>query len=541
MNIVIIIPARGGSKGIPRKNLRNLGGYPLIYYSIKTALSSKLFPDVFLSSEDEEICSIAAKYGAMIHKRKPEYASDNTTLDPVIYHAYKYAEQKTGKTYDIVVTLQPTSPLLTSESLDKAIQNLIDTPSIDTIISAKDDTHLRWKKENNRFVPDYTKRLNRQYLPPSYCETGGFFISRASIITPESRIGINVDLYLLSEGEEIDIDTYEDWHICKYYLDRKTVLFVLTGYAEVGLGHVYRALTLANFLTSYRLVFLVDNKSYLALKKLKENNYEVYMQQNANIIEDINDHNPDIIINDILDTRIEYMKTLKTSGYRVINFEDLGEGAKHADAVINALYEPGCKAKNLYSGYKYFCARDEFLATPIKEISEKVQNVLITFGGTDQCNLTLKVITAIKSYCHKHNIKITVILGLGYDKVDTLSEYKDIEIFHDVKSISDHMYKADIIFTSGGRTVYEAACIGTPVIVLSQNQRELTHNLVRSDKSLFFAGYGPDLKPDHILHEFRDLVNNFNRRKEMSRQMLSKNLRIGTRRVVKILKRLIEE
>ena len=163
--VLIVIPARGGSKGIPRKNLRALSGKPLIFYSVTTAQKSTFKPDVFVSSDDDEILAIAGKLGAHIHSRDQRLATDATTLDPVIYDAFKAAEQQMNTRYDVIVTLQPTSPLLQPSTLDKALSVLFKDRSIDTIISAVNDTHLTWTQEAGAFVPNYEKRVNRQYLP----------------------------------------------------------------------------------------------------------------------------------------------------------------------------------------------------------------------------------------------------------------------------------------------------------------------------------------------------------------------------------------
>jgi CMP-N-acetylneuraminic acid synthetase len=146
--ILIVIPARGGSKGIPRKNLRILDGKPLIQYSITTALSSRYKPDVYVSTEDDEIALISEKLGASVVKREVNKAGDDTTLDPVIYDCMKRAEKIEGKEYQLIVTLQPTSPLLKRESLDAALASLLLDEAVDTVISAVNDTHLTWCYEN---------------------------------------------------------------------------------------------------------------------------------------------------------------------------------------------------------------------------------------------------------------------------------------------------------------------------------------------------------------------------------------------------------
>ena len=105
MKILAVIPARGGSKGIPRKNLRLLNGKPLIYYSIKTALASKYSLDVYVSSEDDEILNTAIGFGAKVHKRDISIADDKSTLDPVIHACYSYAQSAENKTYDFIITV----------------------------------------------------------------------------------------------------------------------------------------------------------------------------------------------------------------------------------------------------------------------------------------------------------------------------------------------------------------------------------------------------------------------------------------------------
>jgi len=177
-SVLVVIPARGGSKGIPRKNLRTLAGKPLIYYGIKASLASKYKPDVCVSSDDEEVLSIAKQIGAKVVKRDSQIAQDATTLDPVVYDAYKQLEGLENKQYDLIVTLQPTSPLLKTASLDDAIDLIVSNSEVETVIAATDDTHLTWKKEEGVFLPNYKERVNRQYLPSVFKENGGLLITR---------------------------------------------------------------------------------------------------------------------------------------------------------------------------------------------------------------------------------------------------------------------------------------------------------------------------------------------------------------------------
>jgi len=539
-NILAIIPARGGSKGIPRKNLRLLNGKPLIYYVIQTAISSKFKPDVYVTSEDDEILNLSMKFGAKIHKRPVDLSNDSVTLDPVIFDAVQYIEKIENKTYDLIVTIQPTSPLLKTKSLDNAIDLIINNSNIDTIISAKDNTHLSWRKYEGKYIPNYEKRVNRQDLIPTYVETGGFLITRRSLISQDSRIGKEVELYILSGGEAIDIDSLEDWSICEFYLKQKNILFVVLGNEQYGLGHVFNSLILANALTEHKITFLVLKGSELALKKIYEYNYPVVMQKNDNILYDIKLINPDVVINDILDTDYEYINNLKNLGIKVINFEDLGPGAKIADLVINPIYPEKYILPNHYFGYNYFLLRDEFIYSSYKKIEDKVRNVLIAFGGVDPNNFTKKVLDSIYNYCKKNNILITVVAGLGYNKFHTIQEYKDIEIKHNISNISDYISKADIIFSSAGRTVYEIASIGTPAIIMAQNERELTHFFASGEYGFINLGLGYNVTNEEILHIFNDLVNSFESRKYMNDLMKKIDLKKGRENVLNLVKKVIE-
>lgn len=539
--ILIVIPARGGSKGIPRKNLRALAGKPLIYYSIQTALGSRFQPDVYVSTDDSEIAAISERLGAKTIYRDASKAKDHTTLDPVVFDGYQQAREMEGKGYELIVTLQPTSPLLKGSSLDAALERLIDEPAIDTIISARDDTHLTWKYEEGRYVPNYAKRVNRQYLEPVFKETGGFLITRGYIISESNRIGPRVELHLLRGGEDIDIDTYEDWSLCEFYLKRKKILFVVSGNRQIGLGHVYNTLLIANDILSHQVEFLVDDQSQLAFDKIASKNYAVYMQTQADIVDDIQRLAPDVVINDRLDTRESYIAALKQANIKTINFEDLGAGARLADLVINAIYPEREVLPRHYFGHEYFILRDEFVLTSARPLVEQVRRVLLTFGGVDPNNYTRKVIDAIYPYCHQSGIEIAVVAGFGYSQYNTLESYSGIQIFRNSMTIAEHMSQADIIFTSAGRTTYEVASLQVPAIVLAQNERELTHFFASAEYGFLNLGLGTAVSETQILQAFVGLVENYPSRQYMSRLMAKCDLASGRKRALKLINDIVEQ
>lgn len=167
-------------------------------------LNSKFITDVIVTTDSDAVRIIAGQMGAMCKVRNPELCGDAITLDAVIADAIPE-----NKSWDYIITMQPTSPTLQVATLDKAIEFAI-KEDLDTVISAINSPHLSWGEKNGKKIPNYTERLNRQYLPPCYMETGAFVISKRTVVTPKTRIGENVDIFEVPEDEAQDVDTFED-------------------------------------------------------------------------------------------------------------------------------------------------------------------------------------------------------------------------------------------------------------------------------------------------------------------------------------------
>ena len=538
--ILVVIPARGGSKGIPRKNIRLLNNRPLISYAIGVARSSQYVDDVVVTTDDSEITLIAEKFGASVVRRSSELASDEIPLDPVVYNAMIQKEKLAFDEYDIVITLQPTSPLLKTQTLDKAIEKFEDF-SVDSVISVVDDRHLKWgyDDDNQRYFPLYMQRVNRQYLPKSFRETGAILATRRAFVNETSRLGENISIIEVSREESIDIDNYEDWWLAENYLNRKRIAVVVNAYNEIGTGHIYRCLSIASKLVFHEVLFLLDGSHQLGINIVDSYNYpyEIYNGENE-LFDKLEQYNPQIVINDILDTSTDYVLKLKTKGYFVVNFEDLGTGTEFADVVFDALYEHDLSENHIFTGHKYYVLKDEFYFQPKKIITQNVENILITFGGTDPNNFTERVINAITKTSYEG--RINVILGLGYsDKEGLISRIESnpsIQVYTNVSNISEFMFKADIIFTSAGRTMYEICSLGVPTICLCQNERELTHVFGTNANGFINMGLGINVDDSEIMNQFIELVNDYDKRIDMNEKMLSIDLKNGFENIWAIIK-----
>lgn len=540
---IAVIPARGGSKGIPRKNLRPLAGKPLIWYVINSALNSKVFDKIVITTDDDEIAYMVSFFGDIeIVKRPSELARDDVPLDPVVYHAVTEVERRNNEKYDLIFTIQPTSPLIKPETIKKAY-DILSSDKYDSLISVQDATHLYWIQKDHDFKPLFEKRLNRQFLPKVYKETGAIIATKRKFLRRDSRFGPRIYLLELDEEESIDIDSEIDWFSAEQALKKCRIVFRVDGDFDIGLGHVYRALTLAHRLIGHDIIFLMDKSKKLGISKVKEYNYKVIAFSSSDEMMKLLDKiKPHIIINDILDTTIEYMYELKKRNFFIVNFEDLGPGADFADVVFNALYEFSNPPKNRYYGYQYVVLRDEFIYTPFKEISKDVKNILVTFGGVDQNNLTMRVLRAIEMLGLK-DTKISIIVGLGYkwmDKLDkAMSELNtkgyNINFIRNPKIMAKHIRDSDIAITSNGRTIYEIASIGVPCISISQNERENMHLFARISGAILNLGMANNISVQDIANAIEKLMKDYNLRKNMNEKMKSFNLREGVYRVIKII------
>lgn len=546
-DVLIIIPARGGSKGIPRKNLRPLCGKPLIAYAINAAKGVQGCPRIVVSTDDDEIELFAQRLGADVIRRPLELATDIVTIDPVVVHTADKAEQLWHVAYSIVITIQPTSPLVSSCDIEAAIEMLANDSSTESVISAVDDRHLRWQTIGDSIMPAYEKRVNRQQLPAVYRETGAIIACRRRQLDTGTRIGSVVRLYLMPEERSVDIDTLRDFWLCEQILSRKRIVITAVGNRETGLGHAFRAVMLANELVNFELVFVCEETDDLAREHIERHNYPVHVCTNGTRQETILALQPDLVINDILDTSADYIVAFKKAGISVVNFEDMGLGAEVADLVFNALYPHQLPSDHILVGPRYFCLRDEFLHLPEHRERGEVKRVLITFGGVDEGNLTTRVLHAIGKELLQAGIAIDVVLGPGFSHFAELQAAADqlnseaLAIIPATQRISDYMLAADLAITSAGRTVLELASLKVLIIAICQNERETSHSFASSENGIINLGLRHQV-PDHKITEMvAKVIHDGELRSTMRRKLARLNLAGGKKRVVGRIVSLLRE
>lgn len=212
INITTIIPARGGSKGVPGKNIKDFCGKPLIVHSIEYAIDSKLPDTIYVSTDDERIAEVSKNAGAEIIERPAEIAGDTATTESAIEHALSVMDIQP----DIIVLLQATSPLRPKYSLDKALQHFIDG-GFDSLLSISPTHRFFWRIEDDIAKPkyDYSNRPRRQDMKPEdirYVENGSLYIlTREHFEKTENRLGGKIGYFIFPEKYSMEIDTNQDF------------------------------------------------------------------------------------------------------------------------------------------------------------------------------------------------------------------------------------------------------------------------------------------------------------------------------------------
>lgn len=486
-NLVLIL-ARGGSKNIYRQNLRLVNNKPLLYYILNTALKSNV-GDVYVSTDSEEIREVTLQYDGKVLPRPLHLTRDSTRIEEIVLHALTYLKKK-GLCYNKCLVLSPVFPFIEPKTIRKFFSSL--NPNQNSIIGFKENKEIYreirpFNKKLVRLLKIKKKMVNAKQIISFDCPS---FLKSGHI--PEPAYGTR-----LTKTESITVDDYHDLDIVEKILNRSRILVRVDGRKKIGLGHVYNMLTILNCLRENDILIVMNSRKKLGNYKFKQQLYKVkYFKNKYQLNEIIAKFKPDIILNDILDTTKSYICELKRTGSFIVNFEDLGKGSDFADLVFNSIYQVTEKVPKKYFGIEYACVRDEFRILKSKPSSKTVKKILITFGGSDPSNLTVKVLKIIASL-QMTGILICIVLGFAFlHKQQVLRLIKKmrnkgykIEITENSDLMAKHIRDSDLVITSNGRTVLEVASLKVPIISVSANKREELHSFTKNSKVAIHLGY----------------------------------------------------
>jgi N-acylneuraminate cytidylyltransferase len=223
MEILVIIPARGGSKGLPRKNIRPLLNKPLIAHTIEQALHAQTVTRVVVSTDDDEIATVSTAYGAEVVTRPDAISGDEATSESALCHVLEQLAETEEYSPDVVVFLQCTSPLRAPNDIDLAVQELL-TQEADSLLSVVPFHLFTWRLIDGKpeaIDYDYQNRPRRQDRYPEFIENGSIYVFKPWVLKQfNNRLGGKIALYVMDPNSLVDINDERDFALCELLMER---------------------------------------------------------------------------------------------------------------------------------------------------------------------------------------------------------------------------------------------------------------------------------------------------------------------------------
>lgn len=329
-------------------------------------------------------------------------------------------------------------------------------------------------------------------------------------------------------------------------LERKNVIFVVKGEAGKGLGHCYRALTVAAALgddVAPHFVLTPGSEPGLRFMQGRAPQQSELAASHVELTALLKRLQPDLIINDVLNTTAAYMTTQPELGVPIVNFEDLGAGGLLADRVINAVYSGHANQRERY-GHEYMDIRPAFFdqRKPVVTLNPEVRKVLLTFGGEDPSDITRKVLQVVAANPLLARIHYKVALGPAYahrQAVEALiaEQQLNAEIFVNT-DIAGLMAQVDLAVIANCRTVFEAAFMRIPAVVISANERECLHTFYRTARYPYCGNINL-IDPALIDNAMLQLVTDFPLRQHIVAGLQQLDIDHGLERITREIRMLL--
>ena len=325
-------------------------------------------------------------------------------------------------------------------------------------------------------------------------------------------------------------------------IDMREICIYTEGGVTLGLGHIYRSLSLAHQLERVADIKFVTTSDDIVVNKIKEDNFEVFQGTDINEIKNrLYFEKPEIVIIDKLEVEESFCRDIKQSfNTKIVIFGNISSANKYADIVINAAIGTNYRNKSFidkntntlyFEGPKYLVLRDEFYEHKNSyEFKNDLKRMLLMFGGSDQSNLTSRVLNKLLS--RDYDFKIDVVLGVKFGFHSELNQVLDkherkkekVNIYKEVNNISELILNSDLVITSPGTTMFESFCIGAPTIAFYQNPYQ---------KNVMFKNF-PMAFDFNKIENFEEVIFNFyNNYYENKKKMDALEVGMGKDEIIK--------
>ena len=435
--VLAIVPVRGGSRGIPRKWAQLVAGEPLLLRTLQTVQQAGVADRLVVSTEDPDIAAFCRLRGFEVVDRPAELADDDVPLADVVRQVVETLDWN-----GTVLVAQPTCPLLRPETVVGFVEQFGGT-RLEWAISAAPVDRIVW---NNGVC--LMPRVNRQQLPTHIKAESGALQAMSSDYArvPSGRRG----MIEIPAAEALDIDSHGDLAAARIALGRKKIEFLVVASVDKGSGHLWRCMQLSDALSHHDVWWSAVGLEAWALDIVRRRGWQA-------------GHAPpwrkaDLVVVDKLEVADVLVPHFKAKGSAVVVFEHDSPIVKWADLVVDEFADP-----------KWTVLRPEFQNLPRKDVADVGTKVLVTFGGTDPAGLSGRVASML---AYGTDARVRVVQGPA---AEPLGERVGLATVVTDASMAEEMCWADLVVTGQGRTVAEAVACGTPVVSVSQNERESRH------------------------------------------------------------------
>ena len=556
--VVAVVPARGGYDEVPYMNIKKLGALPLIAHTLRQAQESRYIDRIIVSTDDDHVARVAKEYGAEVPFRRPaKLAEDIPMIKPVIEHAVRHLEEEEEVTLDVVVVLQATSPFRTASQIDRAIDRLF-ARELDSVISLREVKALTWQMPDGNLTPLFERPGRREDVEPVYHEDGAIWVMRRTVLDAASRLGERIGHVIMDRMSSFTVHDIYDFWLAEKLVRLPRILFRVDGGGQMGMGHVYRSLAVAEALRSISnpdVCFLMSSEPSSGLTHISKAGYPVRVLPGdastgtAAIVEAIRDYSPNIIVNDLPFVEKDYLSALASLGASTINLvdslADIEQPADIASVIISAMQDDQLDLDDYYAGPAFAILRESFQgrAATFLPGGDRRRRIVLSFGGSDPQGLTLKSLRALDLLvAERPRLVVTVVLGPAFSyrrELDALVETLGFEpkVLHSVEHMAEILSEADLVLCSGGMTVFEIAALGRPGVVLCQNIREKRRMATFAQHgSILHLGLGTEVEEDAIREATRGLLEDEARLRGMSEAGIRLVDARGAARVASVIK-----
>lgn len=491
-----VVPARAGSRGIPGKNRRIVGGRSLVERAMDRAalITGGNLDHIIVTTDDPFVADLAEYRGLTLVERPIALAGPEATIAETVQQALRAALVPLGAS---VAVCQPTSPTLDDVTVLEALSEFAVHTDWDSLATVVNDPHLMWSETPRGITPLFTARINRQYRDESvWRETGGLMLVR-SWNGPESLVTDQHHLFPVAADEAVDIDTPLDLITADAALHRRILEWRIIAGQTVGYGHLYRCLAIADELPLHEHRFIVDGPE--AARALVDSRYPalpygVEYEAPADAV----------IFDNLVILPADYDRAREMRAFIIgIELEAMPRQA-FLDLYVNEL---GCRypdeimaqARHVRQGPAFGTLRAEFraartaLETGAVASMTDSQRILVTFGGEDPTQMTARILKALGP-----DYQVRAVIGPGFSPSyanQLRTRYPHHEILEaETVSMSREMLEAHTVITGAGRTAWEAASLGCALVTIPVNGRERTHEVPRFARRI----PRPDLTDDAI-------------------------------------------